>query len=130
MTDPHKLQAARRLEWIRANLRPGERVEDFLPPPSKPRPPLFGTRKAKRWPLWASLLGMGAAVALWPLVTGAAVLAWVALLIGLPFWTIARAWLAPAKTEAKPWTAPRVLPPDPLVRRGRSLAEKAGDYGA
>jgi hypothetical protein len=116
------------LAWIAANLKPGEKLEDFLPPPQPPPPPLFGTSRVKRWPVWLELAGLAAAVALWPVAAAAGSLAIVAVLVALPVLSIWRGWQRRHEPRPKPWAPPRPIPPF-RPRRRSLLWEKADRYG-
>lgn len=114
--------------WIQANLRPGEKLEDFFPPaPSAParRLPerlLFGDRRVKRWPLWAEALAFLAVLVALPTLMSLAVAA-VALV--LPFWCIWRGWQQRNQPKPKPWAPPRYIPP---YRKPMSIADEADLY--
>jgi hypothetical protein len=102
------------LAWIEANLLPGERLEDFIPPPKAPRSPnLFGNgqRRCKPWPWWANVAALLAVALLWKQLLMALSLALLALFVGLPFWCIYTGWRDRNKPKPKPWAPPRVIPP-------------------
>lgn len=113
------------IAWLQANLRPGENLADFLPPSTArqhPPRPLFGSRKVKRWPLWAEALAFVLlAIALPALLS----LAIAALAIALPFWCIWRGWQLRHQPKPPTWAPPRVIPP---FRKRLTLWEKADRF--
>jgi len=114
--------------WIQANLRPGEKLSDFLPPPAPaparplPKRPLFGDRRVKRWPLWAEALAFLVLLVALPAVLSLGI---AALAIALPFWCVWRGWQMRNQPKPKPWAPPRVIPP---YRRRMSIADEADFY--
>lgn len=116
------------IAWIEANLRPGEKLSDFLPPPSPPpsrrlpERPLFGDFRVKRWPLWAETLFFLLVVVAFPFAMSLAI---TVLVIGLPFWCIWRGWQWRHKPKPTPWAPPRVIPP---YRKPLTLWEKADRF--
>jgi hypothetical protein len=126
MEDPRIRHRLDEIRWIESNLKPGEKLEDFLPPLEPSPPPLFGPYRVKRWPLWLELVGLAAAVALWPLAAAAGSLAIVTGAVALPVVCIWRGWQRRHEPKPKPWAPPRVIPP---LRPRPTLWEKADRFG-
>jgi hypothetical protein len=111
--------------WIQAHLRPGERLEDFLPP----RPPVdrhaaaaaIVRRRAKVRPAWKGLLWAVAGLTLWPLLAFAFSWFVLALLLGWLAWCF---WPSP---RAPRWKAPRELPPWPGDLAAASWRRRRGE---
>jgi len=113
------------LDWLAANLRPGEKLEDFIPPPRAPRSPnLFGNgqRRCRPWPWWANVAVLLAVALLWRQLLMVFSLALLVLFVGLPFWLVFTGWRDRNKPKPKPWAPPRVIPP---YRRREDLGEMA-----
>ena len=112
------------LAWIEANLRPGERLADFLPPKTPRSPNLFGNgqRRCKPWPWWANVAAFLAVALAWKQLLLAVCLALLALFVGLPGWLVFTGWRDRNKPKPKPWAPPRVIPP---YRRREDLGEMA-----
>lgn len=112
MRDPILQRELEQITWIEAQLRPGEKLEDFLPPPREnSTPDLFGQRKCKPWPWWANVAALLGVALVWQQLLLAACLSLLGLFVGLPFWLVFTGWRDRHKPKPKPWAPPRVLSP-------------------
>jgi hypothetical protein len=110
-----------RAAWIEAHLSPGERLEDFLPPPAPPRGPVPQLRRPKIRPAWQGLLWAALGLACWPLVAFAA--SWAAL--GAFLWCLG--WCFWPRPRVQRWKPPRELPPYPGDLVAASWRRRPGD---
>jgi hypothetical protein len=110
-----------REEWIRRHLLPGERLEDFLPPPRPTRAAVPQLRPAKIRPAWKGLLYAALGLTLWPIAAFA--FSWFAL--GVLLWCLA--WCFWPRPRAKRWQPPRELPPWPGDLVAASFRHRPGE---
>ena len=112
--------------WITAHLRPGEKLEDFLPPAPiaadrHAAAAAIVSRRAKVRPAWQGLLWAALGLLAWPLL--AAAFSWFMLLallalLGWCFWP---------RPRAPRWKPPREIPPYPLDAVAASFRRRRGE---